>query len=209
MRTPALLLPLLLTACAALPDPEPRFAALEARMLAAEHVSLQFTIRAEGAVPCTFEGTLTLDGDQVHLEAMGTFKNDPLTLTLRTDGDTLHLRRTVAGAAHHDQTPRPVALREGLLLVLTRMGLLHDLAMMTGGNFPDFTDGTVRDALQVGAFARAGSEDHFELTFNGLKVADIQLRYGSHDLPARRRQQVAFPAGTMTVDERYSSFIVR
>ncbi len=186
-------------------DPAIRLDELEALLLSAKSVEVEFHITAEGAITADMRGTLIVEGEQLELSARGQFMTEPLSIELSTVGEELRGGRETDGVLG----PRPPALREGILLGLTRMGLLHNVAVLAGGNPPDGTDGGVRDWVQVvDAQSRSGGALHFGIIVGGEPAgsADLQLEGG---LPAVRQQVVQFPGGEMRVVERYYRFIAR
>lgn len=100
---------------------------LEQRWLDEESVHLEFDVLSEGAFEADLEGRLRWgEGDAVELSAEGTFGPDPVTLSLSVEDD-----RLVGGnAAGHFDEPLPAELREALVIGLTRMGVLHNLARL-------------------------------------------------------------------------------
>ena len=51
----------------------------------------------------------------------------------------------------------PPALNEAIVIGLTRMGHLHNIAVLTGGLPPDHSDGGAADWVRVANFARSDS----------------------------------------------------
>ena len=49
-------------------------------------------------------------------------------------------------------------MNEGIIVGLTRMGILHNLAVLSGASAPEGTDGNVHKWLSVTNFAWAGEE---------------------------------------------------
>ena len=186
-------------------DPVTRFDDLETHLLSARSVEVEFHITAEGVITADLQGTLIIESESVDLSARGQFMNQPLSIALSTDGDEIRGGREVDRLLG----PRPPALREGILLGLTRMGLMHNVAVLSGDNPPDGTDGGVRDWVQVvDAESRSGDVLHFGIVVGGQPAgsAALELEGG---LPALREQRVQFPEGEMLVVERYSRFIAR
>lgn len=187
-----------------------RFYDLEERLLRAEPLRLRYTITAEGAFAASLSGTLHLaEGSQADLSATGTFGGAPVRLHLRSDGrrmDGGSEERTFAAEA----SPH---LREALIIGLTRMGLLHNLARLTAGAPPDHAAGGVQEWVQVGEVSggdeRAAEQpEQMELRFlifvSGERSAEATLGIDRRSgLPARREQVVDFPTGTMRVVEEY------
>jgi hypothetical protein len=192
--------------------PQAYFDALEQRLLDAESLRVTFHITSEGAVESDLTGTLELPGNGVaKLSADGIFAGDPVSITLAADGITMT-------GGNNDRTfnqEQPPHLREALVIGLTRMGLLHNLAVMSAGAPPDRAGGGVREWVQIN-----GAKDsdlnaalvdervlNLPIHVSGNHVADAMLHCDiKSSLPTRRGQVVRFPGGTMTVVEEYEIF---
>lgn len=184
--------------------------ALEARLLRAPAAGIRYTIRAEGVITASLTGTLRLGaGSEVELLARGTFAEAAVTLSLRSDGRRMEGgsgERTFRGGA-------PPALREALVIGLTRMGLLHNLARLSAGSPPDHAEGGVSEWVRVGevkgddapGLLDAGLvELGFPIFVSGKRSAEATLWMDlASGLPLRREQVVRFPNGEMRVVEEY------
>lgn len=180
-------------------------AALEERLLADDELVFGFDITADGAVEARLAGTFDAAWPGVELEASGAFAGAPATLALEANGGRLRLEST-------DETTvtRPPRLREALVLGLTRMGLLHNLAVLTGGGPPDHADGGVREWVEPVDVTFAAPDDDttrvlvFTIRVAGKDTATAHLVLdGATGLPRRREQTVEFPQGEMHVVETY------
>lgn len=185
--------------------PEEAFTALENRLLAAAHVEVEFEIIAEGAYEVDLRGLLIARGPYVYLVAQGMFAGQPTRVELVS---TEHELRGGADVGHI-LGPRPSALEEGILLGLTRMGLLHNLAVLSQNQAPEGVDGEMRSWVQVddvgiGVDGSLG----FDLIVAGENTGHAKLAF-DEGVPSLREQVVQFPSGKMQVVERYSRFIVR
>jgi hypothetical protein len=195
---------------AAAADPATRFDALERALLDARTVAMDFHVTAEGAVEADVRGRLELgpDGAAV-LRADGVFAGSPIDVMLHADAQ----RMRYGTAADPDTVPRPPHLREALVIGLTRMGILHNIARLTGGAAPDHADGGVAEWVTVGGFAEAvaGSAGTppiaFDLTVAGRPAGSATLVIDAGS-PVVRRQTVRFPQGEMRVVERYAGVVV-
>ncbi len=190
------------------PDPAAAFAQLEARLLAADSLSLDFHITAEGALAADLRGKLWSVGNHtLHLFAQGEFGGEPVTVGLFAEDGNMAL----GSADELTATARPRHLAEAVLLGLTRMGILHNLARLTGDAAPDHADGGVRDWVTVGDFAAAGEAPaalSFAITVAGIPAATARLELDDAGLPRLRQQTVQFPGGEMRVTERYSGLVI-
>lgn len=205
---------LLATGCAGTPandeSAEAAFAALEAQLLDAAVLRVDYVVTAEGAIGASLSGDLvTQKPSLAALRAHGDFAGESKLMQLSADGVQM---RGGSGAATFSSAV-PAALHEGLLLGLLRMGVLHNLAMLSAGAPPDATDGGVRDWVVPSAFAwlDSGPGDNaverglaFELSVNGSPAGEVRLWFDSvRNLPLRREQIVHFEHGDMRVTEHY------
>lgn len=178
---------------------------LEARLSAAAF-ELPFTVAASGAVDAEIEGSLATTPDhRARLEARGTFAGTAIDLTLVSDGT----RMVMATRTDTVEAPTPVQLQDALIVGLTRMGVLHNVARLTGPAPPDHAGGGVREwvlALDPGPAEIDGWERPglgFELQVAGEDVGSGVLLLDEDGAPVERVQTVRFPDGEMRVVERY------
>jgi len=191
-------------------DPSAAFAQLEQRLLAAPAVLSISHLSAEGAFGADLrsEHLITRSG-RGRVRAVGTFGGQAVDVRLEFDGE----RMTLTTAQGTRELPQPADLRGGLLLGMTRMGWLHNVAMLAAGAPPDATDGSVREftrALDVlggeplevdGRLRRAlsfGVEVKGELAATAVLWLDLET-----GRPLERWQKVTFPEGEMQVVETY------
>jgi hypothetical protein len=194
-------------------EAEEFLAALEARLLDAPRLELRSEILVTGAMEGALAGTLVVSaGGSVAIEFEGELGGRAVKPHLVATGDTMS---GGDGSAGFDAA-RPPALAEGLIVGLVRMGILHNLAMLSAGRPPDGADGGVRDWVTVTELAlgpverpdelggRAARPLSFEIVVGGQAAgeATVWVAEGS-GLPLLRRQTVRFSQGTMEVEERY------
>lgn len=188
---------------------------LERRLQAAARVEIAFLIESEGAIASQLEGKLAWERDgALSWTSTGSFANEPQQLELRGDAQTL---ATLIAGQSHWTGPRPPALIEAVVIGLTRQGLLHNLAMLTGGLPPDHADGGMAEWVeavepQLGPPEVFGAGQarplEFQITVEDQLVGHATLWLDDRGLPIERRQVVNFPEGQMRVTERYTSFVV-
>ncbi len=198
-------------------DPALGLEELEDRMIAASRVEFEFTIDSEGQVISHLEGRVRWQRDaEFSLVAEGELAGQPQRLELRGDATTL---ATLAGddASERWSGARPAELIEAVVLGLTHMGLLHNLAVLAGGMPPDHADGGARewlgtDDLEFGPEqvrdAGPARPLEFVIVVAAEPVGRATLWLDDRNLPIERRQVVEFPDGEMRVVERYSNFVV-
>jgi hypothetical protein len=181
---------------------------IEDRLIEGGPATVRFEVSAEGAFSASLAGELRLlAGDDVALEAEGTFGGHPVTLELAS-GDGVMIWGNQD--ARRDG-PHPEALREALVIGLTRMGILHNLARLVAGAPPDRADGSVRSWVEAeGVRWAEGDPDEsgpglsFGIRFDGQEAGDATLWVSPDGSLLRRDQVVRFPGGEMLVRERYS-----
>jgi hypothetical protein len=185
---------------------EAAFGRLERRLLEADRVRVDYHVAATGVVEAEIRGELTVAASgAIEMTAAGSFAGQPVDLALRTDGS----RYVYGKASEPVEAARPPRLREALIIGLTRMGILHNVARLSGNAPPDHADGGVAEWVEVENFGIDPQEDG-AVVF-GIRVADTTvgsatLLVGPDGLPRLRRQAVRFPEGVMEVVERYSAF---
>lgn len=178
-------------------------AEVEERLLAAEVTQMAFDIQAEGAFQADLQGELEIQGsDLVSLTGSGTFGGQPVELYL--DGaDSVFTGGHKGGGGPIFDRVAPPALKEALVLGLTRMGLLHNLARLVSGAPPDRADGGVAEWVQavVPTWTEAGLT--FQIVVEGQPAGEATLRFDTEGRLVGREQVVRFPGGEMQVREEY------
>ena len=191
------------------------FKELESKLLAAKTVRFNATAISEGAFAFSFNTEIVLaQGNRARLNAEGSMMKQARSPQLTSDGHQM-----VFGLAETNRKETtPGALNEGLLIGLTRMGIMHNLAMLSGGKAPDGTDGKAKEWVTltdirlkkgVSLDGKQTNQVTFGITVGGVPSATAVLWLSlDHGLPLRREQTVAFDGGSMTVIETYSNFVL-
>jgi hypothetical protein len=183
--------------------PEAEFTALEDRLLEARLVRLEFHVTSEGAFAADLQGELEVAArENLRLAAFGDFGGQTADLMLRSDGRQVEY----GNGPNRNTVPAPPELREALLLGLTRMGILHNLARLTTVAPPDHADGGVREWVTVDTFALDALDPRamsFEISVAGAPSGSASLEIDPQGRPVVRRQTVRFSSGEMRVVERY------
>ncbi len=188
-------------------SPSEAFEAFEASLRSGgPPTRIAFDVTAEGAVAADLTGTLLLGDDgRARLEANGDFAGQALDMTLISDGERMFWTGSEGGA------DTPPALRDALGVGFTRMGVLHNLARLSGAAPPDHADGgvaewvvvTPTDAAQVDIPEATDATSVFrDITVAGQPSGSYALEFDG-PRPVVRRQVVEFPQGIMRVTERY------
>ncbi|MBO6659002.1 MAG: hypothetical protein JJ934_19070 [Pseudomonadales bacterium] len=179
---------------------------LETALLDADRVQLQFTVTSTGAVETELSGFLIFRGDdEVSLEASGEFAGNEVELKLATMAGEMHygLRSNPATDAI------PSQLKASVLIGLVRMGILHNLAMLSAGAAPDHAEGGVEEWVQINDFSEPDTDAvAFAITIAGQPSGNATLLFESDQL-VRRLQTVEFAEGAMQVTEEYRGFSIR
>lgn len=196
-------------------DPTLALVNLEDRLIGAQRVEFEFEIESEGALISHFRGRVRwLRDAELSLVASGDFAGQAQALELRADATTM---TSFVEGSERWSGARPPALIEALVLGLTHMGLLHNLALLTGGMGPDHAEGGAREWLatderELGpAQTRAGVLARplaFVIVVSHEPVGRATLWLDERGLPIEREQVVHFPEGDMRVVERYSNFVL-
>lgn len=164
---------------------------------------MRFSVTATGAVAVDLEGELEL-GPCCGLIAEGDFAGQPYALALRATGDHLQAH---SGDDLLFEGPVPGELSHALRIGLTRMGVLHNVAMLVGGAPPDHADGGVEDWVRTSEHKHVERDGQpgiaFDLTVAGQPSGHATLWLDDRGWPASREQSVDFPEGTMKVVEVY------
>ena len=198
-------------------EPAALMAQLEARLLAARHVAIEATITSQGVVPSRLKGRSELqDRNRATVAYAGEFAGKPADLALSVEGGALRAR---SGATTREE-PVGRESNRALLIGLTRMGLLHNLARLSSALGPDHAQGGVEQWITLDSFrpityAQGGELEGlmsfgFDLVVAGTPSASARLWLDpATGLPRRRQQTVRFPQGELTVIEDYTRFEVQ
>jgi hypothetical protein len=180
---------------------------LEERLLGDGTGQLEFQVRAEGAFEAELSGIVDSGEDRrVELEADGTFGGEFVTLSLTVRGG-----RLLGGSSDRRfDEPVPPELHEAVVIGLTRMGILHNLARLVGGMPPDRAGGGVQGWVEAREVewrvdnVEAGRRGvTFEIWVEDQPAGEAALWLDAEGELVGRDQVVRFPGGEMVVRERY------
>ena len=189
--------------------------ALESRLLGAGSLCIEFDIRSQGVVESELRGnTRLIRPNTARIEADGEFAGSDTNILFRT-----HLNQMYGdNGSQKFVEETPIELTEGIIVGMTRMGLLHNLAMLSSGAPPDRIDGSIRQWVKPGNVRKGESApidgrnaDSLEFTVivDGQSSGEAVLWLDSDSgLPVKREQLVHFGQGDMKVTERYTSVVV-
>lgn len=212
----------LLAGCASGPRPVPpsataaeRLALTESALLTARNLTGTFDIESKGENAAHLTGTLELlEGNALHLVAEGNFKSELVQLELDSRDPEGTGRTTTKGpsVSSHRDPPTP-KLREAVSVALARLGLLHNLALLSMDKPIEKAEGGVTEFIKTlsprdGANEVVGGEAckrvEFDLQVDGLRTAEGSVCLSDTTaLPLQRNLTVHFPTGDMTVSETF------
>jgi hypothetical protein len=188
-------------------DPTEVFQALETRLLEATAARASFRITAEGVLTVALDGVLVLAGEEsLSLDAAGTFGDRAVRVELQVADGWM----TRSNGTDTVRERAPAHAKEAVLIGLTRMGLLHNLARLVAALPPDRAAGGVTDWVRAEDIAsvapadgRAGPGVRFRILVAGQESGDAALWLDWSGLPLQREQTVRFPQGEMRVREEF------
>lgn len=188
---------------AAPPDPGQVFVdELESRLLRAKTAHLRADVTSEGAVNSAVSVELFLgEGQRARLDVKGTFEGRPVTARFVSDGKSMQVRGKPA-------VPAAAEVRDALVIGFVRMGILHNAAMLIGGQAPDHAAGGAHAWVKAER-ARAGTpatEITFDVVVRTEVMGEAVLILDETAAPVERRQLIHFEEGDMKVSERYPLF---
>jgi hypothetical protein len=183
-----------------------KFSDLENILLSATELSLEFQITASGAMQASIEGSLQKgsNGD-VDLLAKGDFAGQAIDLFVRQKGQSFEFGRR----ANPQSAEPPVALWNALVIGLTRMGVLHNIANLSAEQMPDHASAGVADWVTVNNIHSDEYSHAFDIVVAGTAAGSAKLTLDTNKNPLKREQRVAFPGGEMIVVENYFNVLLR
>ena len=185
------------------------FRELEQHLLGLSSLTMTTRVTSEGAFESSLAGAISLErGNIASIDVEGSFGGS-VGLRLSSDGSRL---TGGSAAGEFDMVP-PDGLNEAIIIGMTRMGILHNLARLVGGQPPDHMEGGVREWVQVVDVESSADEDgdgrpllrfDFGLVVAGQPSGTASLWIDAASrLPLRREQTVQFETGEMKVIEVY------
>ena len=203
---------LLANHCSSPPPAGKNLSVLEERLLQSAGVTVRFHITTEGALSVDLAGEVFLTaGNRAGIRATGQFAGETVELELRSDEESV----TISYNGKISTTQTPPHLREAIIIGLTRMGLLHNLARLTSGALPDHSEGGVTDWVRYEDLTGKPPEEiaahmpmvGFSIVVDGTDSGSAWLQADRVTwVPKTRWQTVEFPDGEMKVTERYEQF---
>jgi hypothetical protein len=180
------------------PAAAPNLDAVDAALLDAQVWRAEVRIAATGRFTADVSARVLATRDnRARIDATGSFDGAPVELHWVSDG-----ARTSTGV------DAPSHVTEAIAIGMTRMGLLHNIAMLHGGApFPDHAEGGVRDwVVAVDPRASGASSLAFGLEVAGHAAGEVTLELATTPhgpVMTRRAIAVHFDEGDMAVEETY------
>jgi hypothetical protein len=166
----------------------PQIADIEARLLGARAIAVDFHIASEGAYAGEVKGDLRMTRDnQVRLRFSGVFDGKPVSVDKVLDATS---------GAH---------LSEAVVIGMVRMGLLHNIAQLATGHGIDHAGGGVAEWVTVKQTTSSDEDVGMEITVSGQAMGVARLEVDGLGLPRERTQTVQFSGAEMRVEEHYST----
>lgn len=195
-------------------DPAQLLQQLEARVLAAPHVTIEAQIEARGAVTAHLNGRLELQTrNRASASWSGDLRGDSALLVLEADGRALEMK--AAGQQRAEDVGRDS--NHALLAGALRMGLLHNLLRLAALQGPDHATGgfdgwVLAEAFRPTTFALGGEMQGamsfgYDLVADGATIGGVRLWLDPMSgLPKRQQLVIHAAAGDTTVTEDYTKF---
>lgn len=193
-----------------------RLTEMEKILATAPNLQGKFDLESKGENAAKMTGVLRLyEGNALRLEADGNFKGEAVQVVLDSrDASAISRAVTKGPSASSNRDPPGAALRETITQGLSRMGLMHNLAVLSmehpiqfaEGGFSKYakainiTDGH-SDTVQSVPCRRV--DFHIEVDGRDLGEATVCIADAT-GLPLHRRSTVHFPQGDMTLVELYT-----
>lgn len=179
----------------------------ESRLLSDPSVRVTSRIIASGAVAARVDVAVAMmAGNRLRFVATGEFAGQPVRLCYVSDGQTVRNGDKLGEAT-------PLELNRAAAIGWVRMGLLHNVAMLSAGKGPDRADGGVAEWVRAVSPAwapprvsPAANERviEFDLEVDSQPAGRVTLTTdATSGLPSSRSQVVQFPEGEMRVSEDY------
>lgn len=211
-----------LAGCASGPRPVPssataaeRLAHAESALLGGKNLTGSFELDSKGENAAHLTGTIELvDGNAMHVVAEGNFKSELVQVELDSRDPTGIVRTTTKGpsvSSHRD--PPASKVREVMALGIARMGLLHNLVVLTMDQPLEKTEGGYDEWVKA-VEAKDGAAESFNgescrrvdyvLQVEGKRMAEASVCIAdATGLPLQRTQTVHFETGDMTETETF------
>lgn len=193
-------------------DPAEVLSKLEQRLLTAEDLTATCRIESTGAFETAVDATLWLGSQTKHrLDVSGSLGEESGKRGLDHSEPTSLIAVTKAdqpGSTDIIQTPQK--MRQALVIGLTRMGLLHNIARLFAGELPDHVEGGAAQWVTTAGhrWEAPSPAGHpmigFDIIVAGAKAGAATIAFDANGFPIQRRQRVEFDGGAMEVVERCS-----
>lgn len=180
---------------------KPSFNKIETTLLSRPFM-VNYSATGSGLADISLSGFLsfTLDSSMV-FNAIYTFTGRNIAVSPNSKADIISLNSTEIDALYS----RPPALKEAVVLGLTRMGIMHNLARISYNQLPERKIGNIKEWLTVERLIYHNDNSmSFNVMANGQNSASAKLWIDETGLPLKRKQTVCFPQGKLRVIETFS-----
>lgn len=188
-------------------EPDPGwllYTELEERLMRAATFELHATLSTTGAIDADVNADLWLGTEQrARFAVKGVFQGKPVDALWVSDGARARVRGGPTRGA-------PEETRDAFVRGLLAMGLMHNAALLAGGDAPAHIDGGVRDAIRAERqrMAAEGLAIDLDVVVRREVMAEATLTLDGEGLPRDRVQVVRFETGDMHVKEIYSRVLI-
>lgn len=195
-------------------DPQRLLAQLEARVLAAPHVTIEAQVQASGLTSLHLSGTLELkERNRASASWRGDLRGEPAELAYSSDGRAAEMK--AAGRPRTEGIGRES--NHALLAGALRMGLLHNVLRLAELQLPDhaadgFDAWAMTDNFRPTTFALGGDLQGamsfgYDLVIDGATAGSVRLWLDPlTGLPKRQQLVLREPGGETIFTEDYTRF---
>lgn len=181
--------------------PQEQFEIAEANVLK-NGLKTSYRAISTGAYEINLSGEVDLvPGKKLNWTSSGNFGARPIDFELTADSDSVFYESQAETTAW----VRPDFLDEAVIKGLFRMGIMHNLAVLSGGKLPDHSDSDSIDvwlSTDFSAYPQPSDTLIFNVLVNGNPTAKAELVLDDKNRPLYRWQHVEMGGG-MTVEERF------
>ena len=189
------------------PSPQQALTSAEERLTESASTRVDFIVTASGSVEGNLTGSLLLGDDgQARLSSGGVLRGEEVELLLVSDGARMRMTNGIDTV----EAATPPALKEALVLGLTRTGVIHNILRLAELLPPDHAEGRVDSWVRAADVRR---EERGNLAFNVQTEGEtgeavILYMAPGTELPGERQQTFRFPEGESSVTEIYSAISI-
>ena len=190
---------------------EQRFRDFEALLTRAGRFDLKAHVVSSGVVGSDLTADVGVANDGIVVIRMkGTLNGKPDDVVLRTDGIV-----TMVGRDGEQTRLQPgKSMRQAVQLGFARVGLWHNLMLLSHGKQPEHNEGGILQWTDVANVRYASPQKKgltgltFDVVIEGTRVGEATLWFDDvSTMPVRREQAITIDGKTIKTVEDYSDFI--